>query len=130
MTPGPMDTPADNATAPVGAKPPNPNPSAVPVTEEGRSWTIWRCDVCGDFPEVELGEECEFCCDGKQTEFEVVESSKLGAVEAELGRLREAVERYRDYDGSRGTYDALELGDARRALDAALASSPGREAGE
>ena len=55
-----------------------------------RTWTIWRCDNCGDFPEVELGEECEFCCEGRQTEFEVVEASRLAATESELERVREA----------------------------------------
>jgi hypothetical protein len=41
---------------------------------------------------------------------------------AEDGRLRAAVNRYLDNDGSRGCYDALALADARRELDAALES--------
>jgi hypothetical protein len=44
------------------------------------------------------------------------------ALYADRERLREAITRYLDNDGSRGCFDAVALADARRELEAALGS--------
>lgn len=113
----------------------NPNPSAVLVTEEGRSWRLDGYIEHDGHEWWRIAEGPRVLVDAESVE--VVESSKLRAVEAELGRRLDLTTeertvlwvllRMQEKPATPEVREALESIEAKLA---ALASSPGREAGQ